>query len=312
MLWLSVLGLHGMLTAALVVQPLHASHRLVMPLTSSCKSLASKVCATSVGSFPCILMTKGSKSRLFASNQDKEVSNEEQLQLQDNPNKWIYATLWLALTTYAFTLAPGKGPDATALDQTLLKTMISTPFDGSVNAIFVTIFNALGVLPAVYASLLLPGSKSQPVPAIPFVASSFFLGFFGIGPYLALRKLSPNVTQETKGKGSGLLESKLSTIPLAGFAFYLVYYLISHSTGLATGGNSLVEGFQQMFLTQTLVHVSTIDFVILSLAVYDPLKEDMSRRYPEGSSRLPAWVYCAVPVLGPVVYLLTRPALPKD
>jgi len=58
--------------------------------------------------------------------------------------------------------------------------MIQSPFaPENVNSpIFGSIFNALGILPAVYASLLLPGTKKQKVPGLAFVVSSFALGFF--------------------------------------------------------------------------------------------------------------------------------------
>ena len=58
--------------------------------------------------------------------------------------------------------------------------------------VFFFVFNSLGLLPAVNAALLLPGAKAQrPLPAAPFVASAFFAGFGGLGPYLILREPRP-------------------------------------------------------------------------------------------------------------------------
>lgn len=46
--------------------------------------------------------------------------------------------------------------------------------------------------------------------------------------------------------------------------------------------------------------------------MWDPLKEDIQRRYSDPKETLPAWIYCVIPVLGPVGYLLTRPPLPPS
>lgn len=133
---------------------------------------------------------------------DRNLSNE----LGDEsftftPKRITYLVLWVGLVAYTFLLSPGGSVEASAKDTELIKTIISTPFDGSVSPVFVAIFNALGILPAVLGSLLLSGGgKNQRVPAFPFVFSSFFLGFFGIGPYLFLRKPMTDVTYEDRGR----------------------------------------------------------------------------------------------------------------
>lgn len=48
---------------------------------------------------------------------------------------------------------------------------------------------------------------------------------------------------------------------LLGFGLYLLYYAVTNSTGTS------FADFQQLFGQQRLVHVSTIDLTILSLAV---------------------------------------------
>jgi hypothetical protein len=105
------------------------------------------------------------------------------------PPRLVYALLWVSLVVYAFGIAPGGSLEAAAIDSTIIAKMISTPYDGTMNPIFVAIFNALGIVPAVLASLLLPGSgrlresegPSQRLPALPFIIGSFALGFFGVG-----------------------------------------------------------------------------------------------------------------------------------
>lgn len=111
------------------------------------------------------------------------------------PPRLVYALLWVSLVVYAFGIAPGGSPEAAAIDTTIIAKMISTPYDGTMNPIFVAIFNALGIVPAVLASLLLPGSgrlresegPSQRLPALPFIIGSFALGFFGVGEGKCLR-----------------------------------------------------------------------------------------------------------------------------
>ena len=67
-------------------------------------------------------------------------------------------------------------------------------------AIFSSMFNGLAVFPAVMASLLCGGGAftkgRQPVPPQPFVFGAFALGFFAVGPYLALRNYLPEVDSE--------------------------------------------------------------------------------------------------------------------
>jgi len=223
------------------------------------------------------------------------------------PPRLAYLGLWVGLLIYAFSLAPGGSDAAGLVDAEIIKTMISTPFDSSnpSSPVFTSIFNALGILPAVYASLLLPGSKHQKIPALPFVMGSFALGFFGVGPYLGLRNKRESVLDSERGRGSVLFEFKGTSIALFGFAMYLIYFAV---TGAYAGADRWSD-YLNLFSSSRLAHVSTIDFSILSLAMIDPLGEDMKRRNWSGPK---AEVFCAVPVLGPCIWLLLRPSLPTS
>ena len=55
--------------------------------------------------------------------------------------------------------------------------------------------------------------------------------------------------------------------------------------------------------------VSSCDLAVLSIAMYGAVAEDMRRRGCHDGVKAAA--FCAVPVLGPCVYLLTRPSLPE-
>ena len=50
-------------------------------------------------------------------------------------------------------------------DIDLIKELFASDGINTVNPIFFAIFNSLGVLPAIYAALLLPGSRDQSGPA---------------------------------------------------------------------------------------------------------------------------------------------------
>lgn len=80
-------------------------------------------------------------------------------------------------------------------------------------AVFVNVFNALGVLPAIMASMLVGGGAfgkgRQPVPAQPFVFGAFALGFFSVGPYLAVRNYLPGSPDE--GEEMSLVEVRSRT-----------------------------------------------------------------------------------------------------
>ena len=103
-----------------------------------------------------------------------------------DPSRLGLVALWLGLGSVAALVAP-KG--TTDFDMNLVTTLIGSPFSGAVNPIFESLFNSLGVVPAVYAALLLPGAKDQPrIPTVPPLAASFALGFFALGPYLIARE----------------------------------------------------------------------------------------------------------------------------
>lgn len=91
--------------------------------------------------------------------------------------------------------------------------MSKTPTDDAVappNAVFVNLFNALGFFPAIMASMLVGGGSfqkgRQPVPAQPFVFGAFALGFFAVGPYLALRNYLP---EQEEGEEMSTVEVRM-------------------------------------------------------------------------------------------------------
>ncbi len=191
------------------------------------------------------------------------MTNSETILNTTKPNNLrnLYLTLWALFTIYAFGLSPS---DNATVSANLIQSAVFTPYDGSINPLFIAIFNFLGVYPVIFASLLQPGAKNQPIPSSPFVFGSFALGFFGLGPYLGLRKLNTSGNISEAGVGTRLFESKITPLTLLGFTLFLVYYGL---TGNVPGSLNRFDGFIDMFKSIRLVNVSTIDFVILSLTV---------------------------------------------
>jgi len=197
-------------------------------------------------------------------NNNNNNNNDMKPDAVPSPLRYGFLFLWIFFTYYAFNLAP---PDAdSAITLALIQKTVSEPFGGDVNPIYSTIFNLLGVYPALYASLLLPGAggKKQTIPAQPFVFGSFALGFFGLGPYLAFRNLNTSGSKEDAGFGNGLFESKVVSILLLIGTLFLVFNGVT--TELVSGVDKWSD-FVQIFSSQRLVHVSTIDFAILTLTV---------------------------------------------
>ncbi len=71
--------------------------------------------------------------------------------------------------------------------------------------------------------------------------------------------------------------------------------------------------YAELFQSSTLAHVSSVDCALLSLIVWEPMLEDMRRRgmYTDGSGieKIRLAAFCSVPLIGPALYLATRPKL---
>jgi len=220
------------------------------------------------------------------------------------PDRIGLAAAWVALGSTAAFIAP---TGTSAFDMDLITGLISAPFSGTTNPIFEALFNSLGVVPAVYAALLLPGGKGQPrlAPTLP-IAASFALGFFALGPYLILREprdFVGSVARKDLGWATRtIFESKIFALFNAAFAAFLIGYGASHADQAA------VEGFKTLWAEQSaLCCVSSCDLLVLSLAVYGAVAEDQKRRGVFSVAKAAA--FAAVPVLGPCLWLVVRPEL---
>ena len=204
----------------------------------------------------------------------------------------LLLALWLAFVSYAFVCAP-PGSDTTKdliLDAILFR---SDRLDVSV----IAVFNLLGVLPTIYASLLLADGAGRKLKAWPFVLGSCFLGAFALLPYLALREDDGRFLGKRQG-AIRLFDSRALGVGL------LVVTLLLVGLGLFQGE---LSRYLALFHSDSLVHVMTLDLIALSLVFPSALGSDMERRGLRNSTWF--WLIAAVPLLGPAIYVAFRPRL---
>ncbi len=239
----------------------------------------------------------------------RRTAKRQSLQMNVITDRPARAALAAAYVGFAGAIATFPGEFNNPADIQLIQDALNDPT--SMNPVFFFIFNSLGLIPAVNAAVLLPGAKDQrPLPAAPFVASSFFAGYGGVGPYMILRepRFGPIKRSELGFFPRVVTESKLFGAGLVAGAVGLYGGLL---TQLSDGA---LSDYIDLAASSKLVSVSSVDFLILSLFAFEPIKEDMSRRgwwgcYGDNDvGRLAAFCF---PVLGPAAYVLLRPAL-KD
>ncbi|ERN40405.1 hypothetical protein KR51_00029430 [Rubidibacter lacunae KORDI 51-2] len=203
--------------------------------------------------------------------------------------------LWLIFATYAFRFAPPVDFKATFV---LIRDLVVFKIEG-INPLVAALFYLMGMWPLAYACLTLADGRGQRLWAWFFTVASMAVGAFALLPYLALR--SPNATfPGKKGILIRLLDARLTGIAFATGGFLLLGF------GLLKG--NWVD-FAEQFQSSRFIHVMSLDFCVLCLAFPALLGDDMARRGLR-SSRV-FWAVSLLPIVGPLMYLCLRPALPE-
>ena len=284
-----------------------------------------------------------------ARSDDDEVSPSTSL--VDAAGSLAALALWAALLFYALNLSPNQTPARDLYFLTKLVPGSGAPDDGvEVNQVFAALFNAMGVMPALYAALLVPAGRSgggakgrrrngdgsdgeggaffssfpPRLPAFPFVAGSFALGFFALGPYLALWTPAPppESLPESERAGprdatappppealekngaAGAIALRALESPITAAA--LLLGALSQAYLAVTAGPQAWAEFGRLFDESRLVHVTSLDFLALSSFIPFWVSLDAGARRWSGGPSLAA-ALGAVPLVGPALYLALRP-----
>ena len=210
-------------------------------------------------------------------------------------NKLIFGGIWLAFSIYAFIFAPPNQPDT--LDLIL---NLSTGNIQDINPLIVALFNLMGVLPAIYACLVLVDGKGQKLPAGIFVATSFGVGAFALLPYFALRKKNTTWSGE-KSLLIKIVESRITGIILTIATLSLIFF------GFTYGNWS---DFVAQWHNNRFINVMSLDFCLLCLLFPAIIKDDLPKRGIHNPAIFA--IISFIPLLGTLFYLCFRPKLIED
>ena len=208
-------------------------------------------------------------------------------------NKIVFGSLWVAFVSYAFLFAPPDQPNNLELIISL-----STGKWTGINPLVVALFNLMGILPMIYAALMLIDGKTQKLRAGLFSAGSFAVGAFAILPYLALRESNSRPIGERNGMIK-LVDSRWLGVLLSIGAVILLGY------GITQGDWA---DFVQQWQTSRFIHVMSLDFCLLTLLLPILINDDIGRRsFTEPRS---VKILSLIPLFGALIYLCIRPSLP--
>ncbi len=207
--------------------------------------------------------------------------------------KIAFSLIWLGFLSYAFLLAPPNDPNTFQL----IARLINFELEG-INPLIIAIFNLMGILPLMYAPLLLIDGKGQQLPAWIFMVLSFGVGAFAILPYLAFRK--PELSNWKKDWSVKFLDFRLINILL------VTVFLVIFGLGIVEGDwNNFISQWQ----TSRFIHVMSLDFCLLILLFPALLLDDLTRRKINDSSFFKTIIW--IPLIGTFIYLCLRPSLPE-
>jgi hypothetical protein len=210
-------------------------------------------------------------------------------------NKIVFGLVWVAFVGYAFFLAP---PDRS--DNLQLIIDLSTGKWAGINPLVVALFNLMGILPMIYAALMLIDGKTQKLSAGLFSAASFAVGAFAILPYLALRESNSQPVGDRNGIIK-LVDSRWLGVFLSIGAIGLLGYGISQGDWM---------DFIQQWHDSRFIHVMSLDFCLLSLLLPVLIKDDIYRRNFSNPKSIE--LLSLVPLFGGLIYLCIRPNLPES
>lgn len=235
----------------------------------------------------------------------EENAGDSQGPLQKLVSIGIFA-LWVLFCVYAFAVSPDMTPEYDL--QFMLASFKLLKDEMVLNPVCSAIFTWMGIYPILYIGLLIPSARSKnKVPAWPFLVLSLGLGASTLLPYFALWQFDPTVkAPPTKGDLEGWSKLPLKILESPIFPCLLVaVFLYFGYLGVMSGSSGWNE-YLDLFSKSRLIHVSTIDFVLLSAVAPFWVFHDASVRL---LSEDKGWIrfLAFVPLIGPLTYLILRP-----
>lgn len=208
-------------------------------------------------------------------------------------------SIWISFIIYAFFFAPAN---SNTLD---LVTDLSTGNWKGINPYIISMFNMMGILPIMYASLIIIDGEQQKLPTTPFVVCSFFVGAFALLPYLAFRNKNTDFEGkkdyfEGKKQLLKILDSKTLGVLLAISITVLFVYAISQ-------GN--FSDFIEQWHSNRFVNVMSLDFCLLCFLFPTLIGDDLAKRGIENQTVF--WSISLIPLFGTLLYFCFRPNLPE-
>ncbi|WP_218079962.1 hypothetical protein [Anthocerotibacter panamensis] len=209
-----------------------------------------------------------------------------------NKRLLVFGGLWLAFVGYAFFLAPPEQPGTGDLIAQLLQGNAK-----GVNLLVANLFSIMGIMPLLYGCFLIPMDHGRRFPAGLVVGLMEGVGAFALFPYLALRSFK-TVAPTSLPWWVKLFDSRWLAFAL-GMALSVLLF-----PAVLVGDWS---GFVQQWQRERFIHVMTLDFLVLNALLPAMVFYDRKRRGLKESSLF--WVAVLVPLFGPLLHLLLRPAL---
>ncbi len=206
--------------------------------------------------------------------------------------KIFFGLLWLGFVGYAFLFAP-SGTEGT---WELIKNLSLGQWK-EINPLVVALFNLMGILPLMYACVLLIDGNGQKLPSWPFAIGSFAVGAFAIIPYLALRETNEQFYGEKKGLIK-LIDSRLTGVLITLSSVILLSYGFSKGDWI---------NFFEQWQTSRFINVMSLDFCLLCLLFPTLVKDDLVKRKVRNPVILLSIAF--FPFLGGLLYLCLRPPL---
>jgi hypothetical protein len=231
----------------------------------------------------------------------------------------LYLIPWVGFFVYAFLLSPGTVMDGA--DTTIIQSFIVDPtnLSGAINPLYFVVFNALGIMPLVLASIVLPQGKNTGGGlwgAGPFLLASLAAGYGSFGAYMSLRSspVSSKTQKELSWPTRYVFENKLYN-----YAVVILSASLLFTSGLAFNPNmsSIVDEYMQLASTSKLVAVSSLDLAILTVCAASLIPQDYRLRYSDddessSTANLVAASTLLVPLIGAALYCAIRPPLQEE